>query len=58
MTSATESDEPREKMVNGYMERVRDVTFHVLKGRDGMWRGEVPLEFNIERNTFREASPK
>jgi len=54
MTSATDSDEPRDKMVNGYSERIRDIDLRVLKARDGGRRGMVPLEFAIERNLFRE----
>ena len=58
MTSATESDEPREAELNGYMERVRDIDLRVLKARDGGHRGKVALEFVIERNLFREGKRK
>jgi replicative DNA helicase len=58
MTSATDSDEPREAELNGYMERVRDIDLRVLKARDGGHRGKVALEFVIDRNLFREGKRK
>ncbi len=42
------------KTVNGYSDEVRDVDLHVVKGRDGMERGTVPLYFHIFGSRFTE----
>lgn len=54
MTSVGDPEATREKSVNGYMERMRDIDLNVIKVRDGGRRGKVHLEFNIERTRFDE----
>jgi replicative DNA helicase len=55
LISLESKSEPRTlKTVNGYSDEVREVDLHVVKGRDGMERGTVPLYFHIFGSRFTE----